>query len=146
MQRRLFFSTLGEVQFTVHCKPVDSIQLISAIRAKKPLSQENLSHFVDRIVDAMEYVRGYEICTGVSCQEFKAVWRDFNGGFIDKNPYQENRYSETIRAEDCKLIVKPRSWRCGNCAKIYEPLRRLSERASKESVHPNTPNSLLTDS
>ncbi|KAE8740774.1 hypothetical protein FOCC_FOCC013698 [Frankliniella occidentalis] len=144
VQRRIYFSTSGEIQFSVHCKPVDISKLLLAIRAQKPPSKENVNYFVDRIVDAIEYIRPLEICTGVSCEEFKPVWKEFDRGYIDRNPYQENRYSETVRSENCELLISPRNWRCKNCAKVFKPLQRLAQTAAKESVHPNTPNSFLS--
>lgn len=147
VQRRLYISVEGDFQFSVHCKPVpiDRKNLFECcVREKKPLTHNNLNYFVDRTIDAVNCVSKFEICTGVSCVEFKTVWNDFCGGVIDKNPYQEHRYSETIRALNCELLVNPRSWRCKACANIYKPLRLKAELDAKEVLHPNTPNAVMT--
>ncbi|XP_052130160.1 uncharacterized protein LOC127751122 [Frankliniella occidentalis] len=145
VQRRLYFSSAGDFQLSVHCKPINDKNLFSSIRPKKALTEENLDYFVDRIADAVNCICNLEICTGVSCEEFKLVWHDFSGGVIDKNPYQENRYSETCRSHECELLVTLRSWRCKSCTAIYKPLQRKAELDAKETLHPNVPNAAMPE-
>ncbi|KAK3933207.1 [Pyruvate dehydrogenase [acetyl-transferring]]-phosphatase 2, mitochondrial [Frankliniella fusca] len=146
VQRRLFFSPDGNVQLSVHCQPVPVTDYIKNATPAVSLDRETIGYFVDRCVEVINNARKEEICSGLSDEEYKDVWHCISDTVIDKNPYQENRYSETLRSSKCSRLISIRKWRCGECEKMRRNVQRRAAAFRKEEVSKFTPNAALSDS
>ncbi|KAE8738238.1 hypothetical protein FOCC_FOCC016284 [Frankliniella occidentalis] len=145
VQRRLFFLPDGSVQLSVHCEPLPVEEYLREAPQAVSLAKETVGEFVDRCVDIINKVRNEEMCAGLSDEEYKDVWQGIAGAVIDKNPYQENRYTETLRSSKCPKLISIRKWRCGECEKLRRNVHRRQEAFRKEA-NKFTPNAALSDS
>lgn len=146
VQRSLKVTPDGKVELFVHCRPINVDQFVSEnMDPPMPLDKDSVNSYVDRIVTIVNNVRGASVCSGYDEEKFQHVWSVCPFGEVDKNPYQECRYIETIRSPSCKGLVNARKWRCTECQKLYAPLRRRAAAAASEERHVNTANKYLTE-
>ena len=142
-QRRLFVTVSGNVQIFVHCKPLQlstGNNIINKVENKVGLSVNTIKKYVDRCVSMVNEIRKYEICAGSDFDEYEYLWEIDGNGSVDRNPYNECRYAKTYRSHKCELLLNPKKWRCKNCHRTSESLKKKHVTHSKEELHPNTPN------
>jgi len=144
IQRRLFFSPDGKVALSVHCKQVDLQDFVKTVNSA-PLTSATLNVFVERCVRIVNELRQYEICAGLDVEDYKHVWSAMTTAKVDDNPYQESRYSETLRSLKCKRLVQVRRWRCVNCESLRKLAQSKAELFSQATPDPHTANRALSD-
>ncbi|KAJ1528931.1 hypothetical protein ONE63_007300 [Megalurothrips usitatus] len=145
VQRSVFVSPSGSVKFEVHGKEYRGNEVLRGVPIEKPLSNENLGYFCDRIVKIVSNLRMLEICAGMNKEEFKEAWPVTAGGFIDNDTFKECRYIETFRSKKCSLLVEAKRWRCKDCIKLQPYLKRKLEALKTEEPHQNTNTRFLSD-
>lgn len=136
VQRRLFFSRRGDVHLSVHCVPLPISNFVPCLKMVKLEDQRNLSEFVIAMEAIVNVVRELEICTGVCHDKYKALWETSNRGEVDKNPYQEARYSVALRSIHCLRLVRPRQRMCLSCNKLNDSLRVKARGIAKKLGNP----------
>ena len=146
VQRQIFFHPNGDVQLIVHCVPLPVSDILKDVKCRVKLNSGSVGAFVDRCIEIVNAVRKLEICSGLNLVEQKHLWSSIPTGRIDSNPYQENRYHETLRAVDCEFLVEARRWHCGKCENLRRSVKRRAAAFSKEEAHPSTPNIALSES
>ncbi|KAK3916887.1 Ribosome maturation factor RimP [Frankliniella fusca] len=145
-QRQLIAKADGSLKLKVHCKTVPLDNFVKDIPPPKQLINSTVPYFVDRIVHTLNVVKSFEVCVGVSNDEYKDVWSECKSGIIDRNPYKESRYQETFRSVHCERLVPLKNRRCEQCGQLVKVLKRKAEMADKEEIHRNAPNITLTES
>jgi len=103
----------------------------------KLLNSHNIPAFVDAMEIIVNVVRQFEICTGVCHKKYKPFWESCKRGEVDKNPYQEARYSVTLRSIHCRRLVRPRQGMCLSCAQLQDTLRMKARTAASKSHSKN---------
>ncbi|XP_034252547.1 uncharacterized protein LOC117652025 [Thrips palmi] len=137
VQRRIYFNPRGDVHLSVHCVPIPISNFVSGLKMVKLHYQHDVSAFVAAMERVVNIVWQLEICTGVTHEKYKPFWASSTRGKIDENPYQEARYSVTLRSLQCCRLVRPRKRMCHSCARLLDTLRlKARSRAKKLQSHP----------
>ncbi|KAK3925819.1 Transposable element P transposase [Frankliniella fusca] len=145
IQRSLEFSPDGEVELYVHCQKLSVDPYLKDSMPPIPLEYDTVNDFVDRVVCIINNVRKMEICSGYDEEKYQAGWASCPYGEIDKNPYQECRYSETFRSLSCITLVSSSKWRCQECTKLGKALKRRALGAEMDSRPICTNDKFLTE-
>jgi hypothetical protein len=144
VQRRLHFSWAGEVQLSVHCSPTSPSSFLDCDSNVRLSDMESVDLFAGWMAGVINVVRQLEVCTGVSHEKYKHLWARCSSGKVDKNPYQENRYSVTFRSRKCRMLVYPSHRKCQACSKLHDSLRVRARASAKTNIHPHATNKSLT--
>ena len=144
IQRRIFFSSNGQVELSVHCVPIPLSAYLTTWTSVNLFSRTCLDDFVQMMMVVVHAISQLEICTGVCHEKYKHLWPSSSNGEVDKNPYQEVRYSLTFRSTHCKRLIPPRKRVCSSCDRLHDALRLRFKNSVKSDVHPHTSNRCLT--
>ncbi|KAK3910781.1 putative inosine/xanthosine triphosphatase [Frankliniella fusca] len=145
-QRCLTANTAGDVKLFVHNVPVSIDPFTKDLQPPEPLDIESVdSAYVDKIASIMNNVQKMELCSGYDDEMFQAAWSSCSVGVVDRNPFLECRYVETIRSPNCFLLVPSNKWRCSECLKLYKPLKKLTNAINLEERPVFTANKFLTE-
>jgi len=127
VQRSLYCLPSGRVELSVHCRPMLIDPYLEGVCDSVILKSDTVGEFCDRIIAIVAKVRLMEICAGVDNAAYREVWSSVDLGEIDKNPYQECRYTETFHSLTCQLLVHSGKWRCKECTLLVPFMRRRHE-------------------
>lgn len=120
VQRRLFVSTAGNVDISVHCKPLLE-NFVSEILKKAGesviLTATTVKNFSDWILRLVHIFRDFHLCLGLEWMNPSEEIIQLGNVILDKNPYQESRYVETLRSKSCVKLVDPGKRKCIECCK-----------------------------
>lgn len=139
VQRRIFFSRSGAVHLSVHCVPIPISNFVPCPKLGKLQDERSLSDFVKAMQAIVNNISEQEICTGVCQDKYKPLWESCKRGEVDKNPYQEARYSVTFRSIQCFRLVRPRQRLCFSCNKLHSSLRMKAKSIANKSLKQNHP-------
>ena len=128
---------------SVHCVPVPIEKYCNGLKNVPVLRHDKVNEFVDSSVKIVNAIRQYEICAGFESD--KHVWKSIASAKVDENPYQECRYTETLRSLKCVRLIPSKKWRCNECEKLRRPVQRRAEAFEKVEAHPCTPNVALSE-
>ncbi|KAK3929844.1 S-layer protein [Frankliniella fusca] len=145
-QRQVIAKADGTIKLKVHCKTLSIEKYVKDLLPARHLHVNTVGYFVDRLVYVLNTFSSFEVCAGVPNVEYKCVWEECKSGVIDRNPYKESRYHETFRSVHCDTLVSLRQWKCVECGRLTEVLKRKSNMAGKDECHRNTPNMYLSES
>ncbi|KAK3918324.1 Transposable element P transposase [Frankliniella fusca] len=123
IQRRVHYCIDGRISLSVHGKSVDIEPFLDGLCRPGYLHDGNVNSTVDFIVSVVNTVRSLEICSGAD---------------------HKCRYYETLRVNTCKFLVKPSAWRCKECNKTCDRLRKKMPALSDENPKLTTANINLT--
>ena len=144
IQRRFRYSANGDLSLSVHGKPYDIAAFLDGKHQPGSLTADKINSIVDFIVTITNEIRALEICSGADYLEYKEAWNDFPDSYVDHNFFQECRYVNTLRVNKCQLLVEPRRWRCTECNKAGDRLRKKIISVLKEEPNPYTADVFLT--
>ncbi|KAK3930021.1 Transcription termination factor Rho [Frankliniella fusca] len=143
IQRRLYVSCDGAVQISVHCKPIpeDFVnRIVEKAGSKTSLTDTTVRQFCEWIVKILQIFRDFQICVGLEKPEFREAFHNCEEIELDKNPYQETRYSETMRSVNCVKLVEITKRRCIECGKSLQNNKRQNVKPSTSSNQQNQGN------
>lgn len=133
IQRRLYVSSDGKVEISVHCKPIPELlieTIVEKAATKTSLTESTVKQFSDWIVSIVQVLRDFQICVGLERPDYRETLMNSNEIELDKNPYQEVRYTETMRSVNCIRLVEITRRRCNECAKSLQSNRRQNKLSS----------------
>lgn len=132
-QRTVFVGHSGDVNVSVHGKELEKNHPVYKNVSNVQLLPSSVSLFVENALKLVSDVRLYEVCVGAESQKFKQWWKNsLDTCVIDVNPFQEIRYSETLRSKSCSYLISQRSRHCEECGKV------LHRFANRNLVSPST--------
>ncbi|XP_052130258.1 uncharacterized protein LOC113209909 [Frankliniella occidentalis] len=79
---------------------------------------------LDNLLKTVSALRLFEVCTGVPKLKYKSLWGKVDGCARDTNPYQEIRYQETCRANNCLRIIPQTKKECSVCYDLQRKFAR----------------------
>lgn len=139
IQRRVRVSYGGNVEITVHCKPLreNFIQdIVKKAGTQICLTETTVTKFAEWVLSVVQVVRDYQICTGLEHaeRENRELYTQANDIYVDENPYLECRYTETLRSRNCLRLVDAGRRRCIECSKSFSGAKKRG--ASSTSASP----------
>jgi len=147
IQREVFIPYVGNEEIFVHCKPLSFAEkLLKSVEGSKVILTENtIDIFCHRGVSIAKILEQYSVCLGADLLELKDVWGQISNSFIDSNPYQEEKFTETCRTSSCPVLIElGKAKRCLHCKKLLRSLKTRMHALLSKNPHPSTPNIYLT--
>lgn len=139
VQRQIIMSPSGAIRVQVHGKEYPALVLLKGVQNQVSLSDDTIGQYVDRIVQIVANLRVLEICAGADHkQELKEAWSECAQGSVQNDSFKECRYEETFRSNKCSLLVDSIHWRCKECTKVAQILKRKAQSMKSEVPHKNT--------
>jgi len=133
----------------VHCKPLSwTADLLKSTELHKVslIDDACISRFCSWGVNIARRLEQYTVCVGADLLELKEGWGNIQNSYVDKNPYQEEKFSETCRSNSCSrlIVLDRRGKRCRACQKLLRSLRERTHALLLKTPHFKTPNIHLT--
>ncbi|KAK3909685.1 Transposable element P transposase [Frankliniella fusca] len=144
IQRRIGYRSDGELTVSVHGKAVDSDRFLKNLAKPGALCRNTVDSWVDFLVSLLNEVRGLEICSGIDFEDCVEAWDGFPNSYIDKNFFKESRYINTLRMNNCKLLVEPKCWRCVECSRAAPRVKRKMVSLKEDEFDIRTANIYLS--
>lgn len=139
IQRRVFVSLAGDVEITVHCKPMhESLfsEVLKQAGERVSLTAASIKNFSDRVLKLVHIVRDFHVCVGLEWMNPPQEVMQLGNVILDENPYQESRFSETLRSKSCLRLVDAGKRKCAECCKAYCSATKYAKSGTKSTQTP----------
>lgn len=131
-QRSVGISASGEVKYFVHGKEVPTSHEVYSDNYGN-VKVSNVDEIIASVSAVVAHFRKFDVCCGVPHPKYKMFWKSTRDSVVDKNPFKEMRYCETLRSESCLLVVNQQKRMCSICFSLS---KRLCSR--KKNFQKNT--------
>ncbi|XP_034251602.1 uncharacterized protein LOC117651577 [Thrips palmi] len=139
IQRRLFVSVTGNVEITVHCKPLLETfvsDILKQAGESVSLTAETVKDFSDWVLKLVHILRDFHVCIGLEWINPSQEIIEQCNVILDSNPYQESRYSETLRSKNCLKLVESGKRKCLECCKANSAASKYAKCGHKSTQTP----------